>query len=312
MGWCANLGVMTSLLQEIISVYPLLNPSQLTAAASNRVCNALALLQCVASHQDTRPLFLGGMSASSLCQLEYALTNDSTHPPLPLPIPQHHLEIPPLRIPPPHLPRRHWRTSQKRQLGGDQLPPHDGNHPALPSHHGNGLGAQQDRGHLHCAKDPARRHGAAIHLPDVRALLRRGHRAVEYGDAAGGPADGATAQARCSVLLAVGSFKATHGSQQDTNIHICTGCQITPAPVKLFANACQSPCATPPSPPSCETTPQLSGAWRSSYSPCRIRRSRTRRLRTAIHSKVCCRRTTTPTRQFFTNQVTIFCVYRVR
>lgn len=54
-------GVMTSLLQEIISVYPLLNPSQLTAAASNRVCNALALLQCVASHSETRGLFLGGM-----------------------------------------------------------------------------------------------------------------------------------------------------------------------------------------------------------------------------------------------------------
>jgi len=51
-------GVMTSLLQEIISVYPLLNPSQLTAAASNRVCNALALLQCVASHNETRQLFL--------------------------------------------------------------------------------------------------------------------------------------------------------------------------------------------------------------------------------------------------------------
>jgi CCR4-NOT transcription complex subunit 9 len=51
-------GVMTSLLQEIISVYTLLNPSQLTAAASNRVCNALALLQCVASHNETRALFL--------------------------------------------------------------------------------------------------------------------------------------------------------------------------------------------------------------------------------------------------------------
>ncbi|OAA62940.1 cell differentiation protein rcd1 [Cordyceps fumosorosea ARSEF 2679] len=53
-----SFGVMTSLLQEIISVYTLLNPSQLTAAASNRVCNALALLQCVASHNDTRALFL--------------------------------------------------------------------------------------------------------------------------------------------------------------------------------------------------------------------------------------------------------------
>jgi CCR4-NOT transcription complex subunit 9 len=51
---------MTSLLQEIISVYTLLNPSQLTAAASNRVCNALALLQCVASHNETRTLFLNG------------------------------------------------------------------------------------------------------------------------------------------------------------------------------------------------------------------------------------------------------------
>lgn len=52
---------MASLLQEIISVYPLLNPSQLTAAASNRVCNALALLQCVASHTETRALFLSGI-----------------------------------------------------------------------------------------------------------------------------------------------------------------------------------------------------------------------------------------------------------
>jgi CCR4-NOT transcription complex subunit 9 len=61
---------MTALLQEIISVYPLLNPSQLTAAASNRVCNALALLQCVASHNETRTLFLNGM-----WQLYFSTTN---------------------------------------------------------------------------------------------------------------------------------------------------------------------------------------------------------------------------------------------
>lgn len=60
---------MTSLVQEIISVYTLLNPSQLTAAASNRVCNALALLQCVASHNDTRTLFLNGMSPVTAPQL---------------------------------------------------------------------------------------------------------------------------------------------------------------------------------------------------------------------------------------------------
>jgi CCR4-NOT transcription complex subunit 9 len=36
----------------------MLSPPSLTAHASNRVCNALALMQCVASHPDTRTLFL--------------------------------------------------------------------------------------------------------------------------------------------------------------------------------------------------------------------------------------------------------------
>lgn len=74
---------MTSLLQEIISVYPLLNPSQLTAAASNRVCNALALLQCVASHHDTRQLFLNGAhDPSPPTSKEPALTILAAHIPL--------------------------------------------------------------------------------------------------------------------------------------------------------------------------------------------------------------------------------------
>mmetsp|Transcript_37753 Transcript_37753/g.102915 ORF Transcript_37753/g.102915 Transcript_37753/m.102915 type:complete len:194 (+) Transcript_37753:367-948(+) len=50
--------LVSALLQEIISIYPMLSPPTLTAHASNRVCNALALLQCVASHQETRGLFL--------------------------------------------------------------------------------------------------------------------------------------------------------------------------------------------------------------------------------------------------------------
>lgn len=54
------LGIMPALLQEIVSVYPLLSPPNLTAHISNRVCNALALLQCVASHTETRQLFLNG------------------------------------------------------------------------------------------------------------------------------------------------------------------------------------------------------------------------------------------------------------
>lgn len=60
-------GVMSSLLLEIVNVYPALHPPSLTAHASNRVCNALALLQCVASHSETRSLFLNGMSKLSKC-----------------------------------------------------------------------------------------------------------------------------------------------------------------------------------------------------------------------------------------------------
>ncbi len=71
-------GTITALLQEIISIYSLLSPPAKLkvrrraqffsrvfsrallrqAPASNRVCNALALLQCVASHPETRTLFL--------------------------------------------------------------------------------------------------------------------------------------------------------------------------------------------------------------------------------------------------------------
>ncbi|KAE8711309.1 Cell differentiation protein RCD1-like protein [Hibiscus syriacus] len=49
---------LLELSKEIVSIYPVLSPPNLTPAQSNRVCNALALLQCVASHPDTRMLFL--------------------------------------------------------------------------------------------------------------------------------------------------------------------------------------------------------------------------------------------------------------
>lgn len=55
-------GTISVLIQEIVEIYPYLtsnaNAADLTPNASNRVCNSLALLQCVASHPDTRPLFL--------------------------------------------------------------------------------------------------------------------------------------------------------------------------------------------------------------------------------------------------------------
>merc|ERR1719487_1080101 len=51
-------GSVAALLQEIVATYPVLSPPTLSSSASNRVCNSLALLQCVASHADTRALFL--------------------------------------------------------------------------------------------------------------------------------------------------------------------------------------------------------------------------------------------------------------
>ncbi|KAJ2958493.1 hypothetical protein NQZ79_g5922 [Umbelopsis isabellina] len=96
-----SFGVMSALLQEIVSVYPLLAPPSLTGIASNRVCNALALLQCVASHQETRTLFLNGMYACPLLiktehQSTVKLTvfgylpHDSTHPIVLVPILEYH------------------------------------------------------------------------------------------------------------------------------------------------------------------------------------------------------------------------------
>ncbi|XP_041365888.1 CCR4-NOT transcription complex subunit 9 [Gigantopelta aegis] len=53
-----SFGTIAALLQEIVNIYPAINPPNLTASQSNRVCNALALLQCVASHPETRSAFL--------------------------------------------------------------------------------------------------------------------------------------------------------------------------------------------------------------------------------------------------------------
>ena len=90
---------MPALLQEIVSVYPLLSPPNLTAHVSNRVCNALALLQCVASHSETRQLFLNGAFSRDtrvppvlnyMCPL-HRVQPASPYPTVPVPIPQHDL-----------------------------------------------------------------------------------------------------------------------------------------------------------------------------------------------------------------------------
>jgi hypothetical protein len=48
-------GVIPALLQEIVSIYPLLSPPSLTNHASNRVCNALAGLALTFHHVPLQP-----------------------------------------------------------------------------------------------------------------------------------------------------------------------------------------------------------------------------------------------------------------
>ncbi|KAI8866653.1 Rcd1-domain-containing protein [Ramicandelaber brevisporus] len=62
-------GTSAILVQEIVAAYAWLHPPLLTMTASNRICNALALLQLVATHAETRARFL----RSSIPQLLYPL-----------------------------------------------------------------------------------------------------------------------------------------------------------------------------------------------------------------------------------------------
>jgi len=53
-----SFGVMTILLQEIVSIYPYLLSPNITNQLINRAGCVINLLQCIASHNDTRGLFL--------------------------------------------------------------------------------------------------------------------------------------------------------------------------------------------------------------------------------------------------------------
>ncbi|CAH8523768.1 unnamed protein product [Schistosoma mattheei] len=71
-------GSIAALLQEICAIYPYINPPNLSAHQSNRVCNALALLQCLASHPETRNEFL--KANIPLYLYTFLNTNNRTRP----------------------------------------------------------------------------------------------------------------------------------------------------------------------------------------------------------------------------------------
>lgn len=51
-------GTIAALLYEIVSTYQFVNPPSMSLPQVTRLCNALALLQCVGAHPDTRSQFL--------------------------------------------------------------------------------------------------------------------------------------------------------------------------------------------------------------------------------------------------------------
>lgn len=51
-------GSIAALIQEIVNIYPSISLPSLTIQQSNRACSALSLLQCVATHPNTRFEFL--------------------------------------------------------------------------------------------------------------------------------------------------------------------------------------------------------------------------------------------------------------
>ena len=73
------MGVMTILYQEIISVYPLLTQEALSVPMSNRVCNALALLQLVATHEQTRIYLLKGKLISNIFLMVWPISGLLMH-----------------------------------------------------------------------------------------------------------------------------------------------------------------------------------------------------------------------------------------
>jgi len=109
-------GIMPVLLQEIVLVYPLLSPPNLTAHASNRVCNALALLQCVASHTETRQLFLNGKLLTSM-PFWMPLTDLICSPctPVLIPLLEYYVEDASFRVSPAHFPGGYWGPSQGKR-----------------------------------------------------------------------------------------------------------------------------------------------------------------------------------------------------
>lgn len=177
-----SFGTIASLLQEIINIYPAINPATLTAYQSNRVCNALALLQCVASHPETRSSFLQ-VSLRAYQRVTHTRALSVLRPfafagsraAVLISVSTHGQQDPSVRVSSIDQFGSDRSLGKDRRAGGDYVLAHYGNHPSVLTHHGKRLRIKQDGGYVHPAEDFARRQRSLLHLPNVRSIQSRRH-----------------------------------------------------------------------------------------------------------------------------------------
>lgn len=101
----------------------MLSPPTLTPQASNRVCNALALLQCVASHSETKNKLVKGTYLLFHIDRDTNWTLDETsqNPIISLSIPQYCFPTSSIRIFTPDFSRSDWRVGEIRRHRDRQL-----------------------------------------------------------------------------------------------------------------------------------------------------------------------------------------------
>ena len=106
-----SVGIIAVLLQEIISIFPMLSPPTLSPHASNRVCNALALLQCVASHPETKSKLMSGKNYSCcpFCSQYFCFSSNSV---VFVSLLEHRLSASSFRIPSTDFIGCYWRISK--------------------------------------------------------------------------------------------------------------------------------------------------------------------------------------------------------
>lgn len=182
-----SFGTIAALLQEILIIYPAINPPTLTAHESNR-----CVFNWKLAGGEISELFKGVQcpGPSAMCGLasrDQVQLFSGTYPAISLPIFAYGVQNQTLRVLALDQFRSHWRLSQGRTkarcftwksthffpdwwAGGDHFSADDGNYPFVSQDNGNGIGTKQDSGHIHPTEDSFGRKRIVLYLPDLWSI----------------------------------------------------------------------------------------------------------------------------------------------